>query len=129
VTSTLNPTAPTGGTATTGPVALTGRVQGRADGRLGGIVARLEAALENDPEYSFQAAAFAGGQCVLDVWGGSTLSGDSLIVPFSVTKNIIGFSIALLLDRGQLDLDERVAQYWPEFAAHGKQHVTVRMLL
>ena len=28
-----------------------------------------------------------------------------------------------------LDLDARVAQYWPEFAAKGKRRVTVRQLL
>jgi CubicO group peptidase (beta-lactamase class C family) len=114
--------------ATTLPT-LAGPVQGQADERLGGIVARLAAALENDPEYSFQAVAYADGECVLDVWGGPTLAADSVIVPFSVTKNILGFSIALLVDRGELDLDERVAHYWPEFAARGKQNVTVRMLL
>ena len=108
---------------------LSGPVQGKADDRLGGIVARFDAALQNDPDYSFQAAAYADGECVLDVWGGSSLQRDSVIVPFSVTKNIIGFSIALLIDRGELDLDERVAHYWPEFAEMGKQNVTVRMLL
>ncbi|WP_150309210.1 serine hydrolase domain-containing protein [Planctomonas psychrotolerans] len=108
---------------------LTGPLQGGADDRLGDTVARFEAALRNDPDYSFQAAAYADGECVLDVWGGPHLRGDSVMVPFSVTKNTIGFSIALLIDRGELDLDERVAHYWPEFAALGKQHVTVRMLL
>ena len=37
--------------------------------------------------------------------------------------------MALLIDRGQLDLDATVSSYWPEFAAAGKQHVTVRQLL
>jgi CubicO group peptidase (beta-lactamase class C family) len=108
---------------------LTGPVHGRADARLAGTIGRLEASLRNDPDYSFQAAAFHDGTCVLDVWGGPHLGEDSLMVPFSVSKNIIGFSIALLIERGELDLDERVATYWPEFGAAGKQHVTVRMLL
>ena len=109
---------------------LTGPLNGRADSRLAAtVVARFETALANDPDYSFQAVAYAGGTCVLDVWGGPHLNGDSVMVPFSVTKNILGFSVALLLQRGELDLDERVAHYWPEFAQAGKSDVTVRMLL
>jgi CubicO group peptidase (beta-lactamase class C family) len=34
-----------------------------------------------------------------------------------------------LAERGQLDLDAPVASYWPEFAAAGKEAVTVRHLL
>ena len=41
-------------------------------------------------------------------------------MPFSVTKNTIGLSIGLLVERGELDLDARVAEYWPEFAQKGK---------
>ena len=37
---------------------LTGAVAGRADDRLGATIARFEAALDNDPDYSFQAAAY-----------------------------------------------------------------------
>jgi CubicO group peptidase (beta-lactamase class C family) len=35
----------------------------------------------------------------------------------------------LLVERGRLDLDERVCHYWPEFEQRGKGFVTVRMLL
>ena len=108
---------------------LSGPLHGRADQRLEAAVARLTAALQNDPDYSFQAAAYVGGECVLDVWGGPHLGEDSLMVPFSVSKNTIGLSVALLIQRGRLDLDERVAHYWPEFAQAGKRDVTVRMLL
>jgi CubicO group peptidase (beta-lactamase class C family) len=110
-------------------VQLTGLLQGSADARLNSIVSRLEGFLQNDPDYSFQAVAYHNGEPVLDVWGGPHLSADSVLVPFSVTKNTIGLSIALLLQRGQLELDRRVCEYWPEFAAKDKHEVTVRMLL
>src|SRR5690606_24745210 len=38
-------------------------------------------------------------------------------------------ALAVAHSRGLFDYDERVATYWPEFAAHGKEHVTVRQLL
>lgn len=108
---------------------LTGPLHGGADARLGDVVARLDAFLAADPDLSFQVAARHHGEVVLDAWGGPHLSQDSVVVPYSVTKNTIGLSVGLLVERGELDLDERVAHYWPEFAAKGKQRVTVRQLL
>jgi CubicO group peptidase (beta-lactamase class C family) len=109
--------------------ALSGALQGRADDRLADVVAALEGHLAGDPDLSFQVAAFHHGAPVLDAWGGPHLSEDSVTVPYSVTKNTIGLSIGLLVERGELDLDERVTHYWPEFAAKGKDRVTVRQLL
>ena len=104
-------------------------LHGTADSRLTEVVARLDGHLRSDPDLSFQVAAFHRGEPVLDAWGGPHLGEDSVIVPYSVTKNTIGLAVGLLVERGELDLDEQVAHYWPEFAAKGKQHVTVRQLL
>ena len=38
-------------------------------------------------------------------------------------------AIMQLVEQGKLDLDAPVEKYWPEFAAHGKEAVTVRDLL
>jgi len=108
---------------------LSGLLHGQADDRLADIVAQLEGHLAADPDYSFQIAAYAGGRLVLDAWGGPHLEQDSLIVPMSVSKNSIGVAVALLVERGELDLDAPVAAYWPEFAQAGKAAVTVRQLL
>lgn len=108
---------------------MQGPLAGHADSRLAQTVAGLNGLLGTDPDLSFQIAAFAHGRLVLDAWGGPHLNRDSLIVPFSVSKNTIGVSIGLLVERGQLDLDAPVASYWPEFAQAGKGAVTVRQLL
>lgn len=108
---------------------MTGRLQGTVDDRLTGVAERLDGYLAADDDLSFQVAAFADGRPVLDAWGGPHLGEHSMMVPYSVTKNTIALSVALLVQRGELDLDARVAHYWPEFAAKGKGHTTVRQLL
>ncbi|MGK9149372.1 beta-lactamase family protein [Plantibacter flavus] len=108
---------------------LTGALRGVASPDLSDIIARLQQHLEGDPDLSFQLAAYRDGERILDVWGGPHLEHDSLIVPYSVSKNTIGLVVGLLIQRGQLDLDTPVAEYWPEFAAKGKHAVTVRQLL
>src|SRR3954463_13903575 len=48
---------------------------------------------------------------------------------FSATKGLASMVIPRLADRGLIDYDEAVAHHWPEFAAAGKDRITVRELL
>lgn len=79
--------------------------------------------------YSAAVCAYVDGECVLDLWAGEGMAGDSLTPVFSSSKAGIAAVMALLVQRGLIDLDAKVATYWPEFATAGKQDVTVRMLL
>jgi CubicO group peptidase (beta-lactamase class C family) len=75
------------------------------------------------------------GATVVDIWGGvDPITGrdwepDSTTVGFSVTKGAATICLLQLIDRGVVALDEPVASYWPEFAANGKDRVTVRHVL
>lgn len=76
------------------------------------------------------------GQTVVDLSVGTADAGGSrpwtpetLGLSFSTTKGVASTVIHRLADRGALDYDEPVATYWPEFAAGGKQDVTVRDVL
>ena len=82
-----------------------------------------------DPEYSAQLSVWVRGERVFDLSGGPNLNADSLICLFSVSKGLTGICVARLIESGDLDLDAEVRRYWPEFAAAGKEHVTVRQLL
>jgi CubicO group peptidase (beta-lactamase class C family) len=53
----------------------------------------------------------------------------SLFWTFSAAKPYTVVLILALAERGILDLDEPVAAYWPEFAAHGKAAITIRQVL
>lgn len=54
---------------------------------------------------------------------------DSLFNMFSATKAVTAMLVHLLDDRGLLHLDDAVAEYIPEFARHGKEHITLRHVL
>ena len=76
------------------------------------------------------------GNKVVDLWGGlaDAESGrpwaeDSLQCVFSSTKGATAVCAHLLAERGKLDMDAPVTQYWPEFGAAGKEHIPVRFLL
>jgi CubicO group peptidase (beta-lactamase class C family) len=81
-------------------------------------------------------AVYREGEKVVDLWGGvrdgrdgAPWQQDTLVLVYSTPKGLAAIALALAHSRGWLDYDERVASYWPEFAAHGKGGVTVRQLL
>ncbi len=75
------------------------------------------------------------GQCVVDLWGGyrndagAPWQRDTMSPSFSTTKGVAATVVHVLVDRGVLDYDARVADYWPEFAQGGKGAITVRHVL
>jgi CubicO group peptidase (beta-lactamase class C family) len=96
----------------------------------------IDAAIGSGREVGVQVAAYHRGRLVVDTWGGLAdpatqhmVDGDTLFNVYSVTKAVAATTIHLLVDRGRLAYDAPVAQYWPEFAAHGKGKTTVRDVL
>ncbi len=73
---------------------------------------------------------------VVDLWGGfadpkrkrAWKEGTKTIV-FSSTKGLSSLAFSTLHSKGLLDFDEKISTYWPEFAANGKEDITVRQLL
>jgi len=81
-------------------------------------------------------AVYHKGQLVVDLWSGTsnTKSGspwaeDTRTLLFSTTKALSALCIALMVDRGQLDWNDRVVKYWPEYGQNGKQNTTIQQVL
>lgn len=97
-----------------------------------------EAFLENFSKHGEVGASFAAtinGKFIIDIWAGyadkaksKPWEKDSIINVFSTTKVMTIICALMLVDRGQLDLDEPVAKYWPEFAQNGKENILVRQI-
>jgi CubicO group peptidase (beta-lactamase class C family) len=67
------------------------------------------------------------GQVALDEAFGC--SPDALFFLFSASKPLAALAVHLLAERGTVTLDEPVARYWPAFAQHGKDGITIRHVL
>lgn len=79
-----------------------------------------------------QVCAYKDGERIVDCWAGTMgpedprpVRSDTLFNCFSTTKGVAATALHILADRGQIDYDAPVASYWPEFAANGKQNITV----
>lgn len=95
------------------------------------------AELFNDPQQRGAALCIqVGGETVVDLWAGvadkeglHAWHSDSIANLFSCTKAFAAVAALQLVGEGKLGLDVPIAQYWPEFAAAGKQAITLRQLL
>lgn len=95
------------------------------------------AALFDDPQERGAALCVqVGGETVLDLWAGTADKDgseawhtDTILNLFSCIKPFTAVTALQLVAEGKLALDAPVARYWPEFAAAGKEQVTLRQLL
>ena len=99
----------------------------------------LDAFAENFDARSEVGAAvcvYVDGRPVVDLWGGlaDATTGrewepDTVTLVYSSTKGVTSVCANRLIEEGRLDPDATVAQYWPEFAANGKDAITVRQVM
>lgn len=89
-----------------------------------------------DGDVGASVAVYIDGEPAVDLWGGHVDAArttpwerDTIVNTWSTTKTMAALCVLMLADRGELDPAAPVAEYWPEFAAAGKEHVQVRHLL
>lgn len=81
-------------------------------------------------------AVYLDGQPVVDVWTGRSdragkirWTADTAPMVFSATKGMASTVIHRLADRGLIEYEAPVAEYWPAFGAAGKSEMTVREVM
>jgi CubicO group peptidase (beta-lactamase class C family) len=81
-------------------------------------------------------AVYLDGEPVVDVWTGYSdrrgrvpWTADTASMVFSATKGMASTVIHRLADRGLIDYEAPVAEYWPEFGANGKSNISVRQVM
>jgi CubicO group peptidase (beta-lactamase class C family) len=97
---------------------------------------QFEANFARRGELGAAVSVYRHGEKVVDLWGGhrdarrrEPWREDTLVMVYSTSKGLASMCVALAHSRGLLDFDDPVARHWPEFAAEGKEAVTIRQLL
>lgn len=96
------------------------------------VAAAFEASLFSGAALGAACTIIHRGEVVVDLYGGwktracdTAWERDDIALVYSLTKGLTGIAAALAVSRGLFSYDERVADIWPEFGAHGKGAVTV----
>lgn len=112
------------------------QVQGHCDDRFSSLRTLLQSNIDSGEELGASLAVELDGKVVVDLWGGYTDESrneqwqeNTIVNVWSTTKNVGSLAALLAVDRGFLDLDEKVSKYWPEFAANGKEEIRVRQII
>ena len=111
-------------------------VHGRCDPGFEAVAEEFRRNFAERGELGASVAVHVDGRSVVDLWGGladqatgAPWQEDTIAVVYSATKGLAATCLHMLADRGKLDFDAPVARYWPEFAANGKDDVTVAMVM
>ena len=115
---------------------MTTSVAGQCDPRFAQLREEFERNFSERGESGASVCLSVNGEPLVDLWGGladrdagTPWTQDTVSIVFSCTKGTTALCAHLLIDRGELALDAPVTDYWPEFGAHGKDGVTVAMML
>ncbi|MER9668222.1 serine hydrolase domain-containing protein [Mesorhizobium sp. M0203] len=111
-------------------------IQGHCDPRFGRVREAFAESFDQGLEHGAGVSVVVAGRTVVSLWGGHADAArsrpwrqDTLINVWSSTKGVVALAIAMLVQRGKLDYATPVARYWPEFAACGKERITLDQVL
>lgn len=97
------------------------------------VAEAFQRAFDEHGETGGSFSAYVDGELAVDLWGGDAggreWASDTVSLVFSGTKGLVSGVIALLHERGIIDLHKPIAHYWPEFARAGKGGITVLQML
>jgi CubicO group peptidase (beta-lactamase class C family) len=115
---------------------LPGGMLGAADPRFANVVRIFGGMFPGRRFGGGSLVVYIDGKPVVDVWTGwldragqVPWTANTAAMVFSATKGVAATVVHRFVDRGLLDYDTPVAEYWPEFGANGKSGITVRDVL
>jgi CubicO group peptidase (beta-lactamase class C family) len=111
-------------------------IDGICDPRFGAVREAFAESFAQGLEHGGGVSVVVHGKTVVDLWGGHADAArtrpwrqDTLVNVWSSTKGVVALAIAMLVDRGRLDYAAPIARYWPEFAAGGKERITLDQVM
>jgi CubicO group peptidase (beta-lactamase class C family) len=111
-------------------------IHGHVDEGWGRVADAFRAGFDGGGEVGAAWSVYDGDRAVVDIWAGiadprtgRAWERDTVAIVFSTTKGAAALCLMRLAERGLVDLDAPVVDYWPEYGAHGKEGTLVRAFL
>jgi CubicO group peptidase (beta-lactamase class C family) len=111
-------------------------IHGECDPQFSKVKETFEKLYQEDREIGSCFAVYKDGNPLVNLWGGfqdkdktKPWQKDNLVTVYSTTKGVAAFCIALAMEKGLLNYEEKVSTYWPEFSSNGKEDITIGMLM
>jgi CubicO group peptidase (beta-lactamase class C family) len=111
-------------------------IQGSCDAEFAAVRETFADNFRRRGEIGAAVCVYKDGKKVVDLWGGHKdvaktvpWDKDTIVIMNSLAKSMTSLCMHVLIDRGKVDFDAPVADYWPEFAQAGKQNVLIRHIL
>ena len=109
------------------------QVEGRCHSDFSSVEEEFRENFASRGELGSAVCVYRDGEKVVDLWGGhrdeartQRWTEDTIVLMSSIAKSMSALSVHMLVDRGQISLEEPVARYWPEFAQNGKENILLR---
>jgi CubicO group peptidase (beta-lactamase class C family) len=90
----------------------------------------LDAAIAKGYQNSVQCCVYIRGEKVVDAWAGTyekngsrKIDGDTLFSVYSTGKGMFASVALRLVEMGEIGLDTKIADVWPEFGCNGKENI------
>jgi CubicO group peptidase (beta-lactamase class C family) len=111
-------------------------IHGSTDPHFAKLKHALAANFADGLEHGAAVAVMVEGKLVVDLWAGHADKAktklwerDTIANVWSSTKGVVAAAVAMLVAQGKLHYDKPIADVWPEFAAQGKEHITLDQTL
>ena len=111
-------------------------IQGYCDNRFRKVQDVLARSIASGEDLGASVAVTIDGEMVIDIWGGhldeektNPWQANTIVNVYSTTKTMSFLCALVLANRGQLDFDANVIDYWPEFGENGKQQIKIWHLM
>jgi CubicO group peptidase (beta-lactamase class C family) len=107
-------------------------IHGSTDPKFAKLKDALAANFADGLEHGSSVAVMVDGKLVVDLWAGhidkaktKLWQRDTIANVWSSTKGVVAAAVAMLVEQGKLRYDKPIANVWPEFAAQGKEQITL----
>jgi len=111
-------------------------IQGTVEDGFGAVADAFAQNFAQRGELGAAFALYVDGRPQVDIWAGIAdkaserpWTDETLQLVFSTTKGAAAVCVARLVEAGLVSYDDPVCAHWPEFAANGKESVTVGQMM